>query len=101
MNLFLALAKFCIPFALLVDLLDIVIFFSIGLLDSLLFRNIVCKQIITGDSHFIKSNPNLNLKQEKTDPFKNLKARVCPANIEYFTKKMTPFHSFDDVITPV
>lgn len=73
MNLFLALAKFCIPFALLVDLLDIVIFFSIGLLDSLLFRNIVCKQIITGDSHFIKSNPNLNLKQEKTDPFKNLK----------------------------
>lgn len=20
---------------------------------------------------------------------------------EYFTKKMTPFHSFDDVITPV
>ena len=81
MNLFLALAKFCIPFALLVDLLDIVIFFSIGLLDSLLFHNIVCKQIITGDSHFIKSNPNLNLKQEKTDPFKNLKARVCPANI--------------------
>lgn len=81
MNLFLALAKFCISFALLVDLLDIVIFFSIGLLDSLLFRNIVCKQIIAGASHFIKNNPNLNLKQEKTDPIKNLKGRVYPANI--------------------
>lgn len=67
MNLFINLAMFCILFALLVDLLDIVIF-SIDLLDSLLFCNIVCKKIITGDSHFIKNNPNLNLKQEKTDP---------------------------------
>ena len=81
MNLFLDLSKHLHSIRIADDLLNIVIFSSIGSLDNLLFHNIVCKQIITGDSHFIKNNSNLNLKQEKTDPIKNLKARVCPANI--------------------
>lgn len=47
--------------------------------------------------NFMKENPDVPVVQ--IDTVEGMKGRSCL--LEYFTKKVTPFHSFDDIITLV